>query len=163
MARHLWTLAADGDKAIEYSACRFSAFMYTYISSDCIIAYVIHQHSIMPAAIYLRRLELTCFDAPSRLFGPTTQLTRLLSTPVTTFTNRLLVTERPPPAGADSGDCTCFRLDSKTKRVKEQQAAALHCYDKYCSNRFTTGTAHPRQLVVTHNRRQIHNLPSTTT
>ena len=101
------------------------------------------------AAVYLRRLELTCFDAPSRLFGPTTQLSRLLSTPVTTFTNRLLVTERPPPAGADSGDCTCFRLDSKTKRVKEQQAAAaLHCYDKYCSNSITTGTAHPRQLVV---------------
>ena len=44
--------------------------MYTYISSDCIIAYVIHQHSILPAAIYLSTqgaLSSLCFDAPSRL------------------------------------------------------------------------------------------------
>ena len=120
---HLWTLAAVGDKAIEYSACRFSAFIRMHFSSsDSIIAYVIHQPSILPATICLSTQgALSYFASTLRLdsFGPTTQLSGLLSTPVTTFTNRLLVTERPPPAGADSGDHIRFRPNSKTKRVKE--------------------------------------------
>ena len=171
---HLWTLAAGGDKAIEYSACRFSAFMHMHISSsDCIIAYVIHQHSILPAAIYLSTQgALSYFASTLRLdsFGPTTQLSGLLSTPVTTFTNRLLVTERPPPAGADSGDHQRFRLDSKTKRVKEtaQQQNTVssttcrrHAVQHTVFNSSTTVTAHPRQLVVIAQERQNHNLPST--
>ena len=92
-----------------------------FSSSDSIIAYVIHQPSILPATICLSTQgALSYFASTLRLdsFGPTTQLSGLLSTPVTTFTNRLLVTERPPPAGADSGDCTCYRPDSNNQKSK---------------------------------------------
>ena len=124
---HLWTLAAGGDKAIEYSACRFSPFIHMHSSisaSASPMSSILHTPSRRRcfgsgALSYLLR------TAPSRLSETTTQFTRLLSTPEKTFTNTLPVTERQLPAYSLTRrpHTLSFRSSTPKQRNGKQQAA----------------------------------------
>ena len=61
----------------------------------------------------------------------TTQYLRLLSTPVSLVTTRLLVAERPLPACAERGDkdtfAARFRLQNKTVKERKQTATTTYC------------------------------------
>ena len=122
---HLWTLAADGDKAREYSACRFSDFIGTCISSAAYLpmsSIILHRRRCL---LVQGPLSFFASNAPSRLSETTTQLTRLLSTPEKTFTNRLPVTERQLPAYSLTRrpHTLSFRSSTPKQRNGKQQAA----------------------------------------
>ena len=102
---------------------------YVHVHQQRLHHCLCHPSALHPARRRLplntRRLELTCFDAPSRLSETTTQLTRLLSTPAKTFTNRLLVTERQLPAYSLTRrpHTLSFRSSTPKQRNGKQQAA----------------------------------------
>ena len=129
---HLWTLAAGGDKAREYSACGFSAFMYTYISSTSALP-------ISPSALHPARRRFTLKSQgplstiasifPSRLTETTTQLTRLLSAPARSLTSILPVTERQLPTYSLTWRHiryhSALRLQNKETESSKQQITTL--------------------------------------